>query len=729
MELKVGSSRVYSSPPQIENSASPEVKNSGDRSEAAEPPSVKSHEMASIFESKLRPALGAWLAAALISCAPRAVQRKSEMPSEGLALVTSAPQDLVARCSEAISKGRALVEKVKAIELDGLQGRDAALEAYDEGMTLIGDAAARASVVRNSHPDPAMREAAERCEEEGEKVLTELSLDRGLYDALARLPLAGTDAATHKWMEKTLRDFRRSGVDRDDATRAKVKALSEQLVTVGLTFDRNIRDDVRRVKLEPKALEGLPEDYVRSHPAGPDGKVTITTDTPDALPFMTYAKDPKAREALWRAARLRGYPQNEAVLKELLTKRYELARLLGYPHWAAYVTEDKMIRSAKAAGEFIEKIAQASEDRMKRDYAELLERKRVDEPGATQVNPWEQAYLEDRVRAEKYRFDSQAVRPYFEYGRVKAGVLDITAQMFGVSYRRLEKATLWHPDVEAYEVLQGDQVLGRFFLDMHPREGKYKHAAQFTLSTGKASGALPEGVLMCNFPKPGAGPKAEPALMQHSDVTTFFHEFGHLLHHILGGHTKWAGLSGVRTEWDFVEAPSQLLEEWAREPDSLRSFAKHYETGQPIPLDMVAKMKAADEFGKGLWVRQQMFYAALSLGLYDRAPGELNPSALVRELQNRYTPFGHVDGTHMHLSFGHLNGYSAIYYTYMWSLVIAKDLASVFRKQGLMNPAPALHYRRTVLEPGGSKDAAELVRDFLGRDYAFKAYEAWLNGG
>jgi thimet oligopeptidase len=217
--------------------------------------------------------------------------------------------------------------------------------------------------------------------------------------------------------------------------------------------------------------------------------------------------------------------------------------------------------------------------------------------------------------------------------------------------------------------------------------------------------------------------------MQHNDVETFFHEFGHLLHHLFGGHTPWAGLSGVRTEWDFVEAPSQMLEEWARDVSSLQTFAKHHQTNEPLPSDVIERMKRADEFGKGVWVRQQMFYAALSLELYRRDPKRLDPLAVVRELQSKYTPFPYVEGTYFHLSFGHLDGYSAIYYTYMWSLVIAKDLFTVFQDKGLLNPEPALAYRRAVLEPGGSKDAVSLVKDFLGRDYDFRAYEQWLNAG
>jgi thimet oligopeptidase len=327
------------------------------------------------------------------------------------------------------------------------------------------------------------------------------------------------------------------------------------------------------------------------------------------------------------------------------------------------------------------------------------------------------------VKAEQYGFDSQSVRPYFEYGRVKDGVLTATGRLFGISYRRVD-APVWHSEVEAFEVAEDGRTLGRIYLDMHPRDGKYKHYAQFTLSSGQRDVRLPEGVLVCNFPRPARG---APALMEHGDVKTFFHEFGHLLHHVLGGHTRWAAHSGVATEWDFVEAPSQMLEEWVWDPGVLATFATHVETGEPIPAALVRRMKAADEYGKGLMVRQQMFYAATSLELHRRPPDGLDTTALVAEMQERYTPFRHVEGTYFHESFGHLDGYSAIYYTYMWSLVIAKDLFGPFREAGLMDAAVARRYRQAILEAGGSKPAAELVEDFLGRPHSFAAYEQWLN--
>ncbi len=634
--------------------------------------------------------------------------------------LTGTPEDFTAGCRRDMDRARAEAARAKA---SGARDVAATLRGFDAAFGSLGEAASRASLARNVHPDPRMRDAAEAAEQEVDALSTELSLDRGLYDALSAVDVSGEDAATRHLVTKSLRDFRRAGVDKDEATRARVRALREELVRIGQEFGRNIKDDVRRLSLDPTDLDGLPEDWRRAHPPGADGKVTVTTDNTDYVPFMTYARSEPAREALWRLYRLRGHPRNLDVLSRMLSRRAELARVLGYPSWAAYVTEDKMIGSADAAGEFVEKISRAAEARMKRDHAQLLARKQRDVPGAKRVEPWDSAWLQERVKAEQYGFDSQSVRPYFEYGRVKDGVLDVTGRLFGIAYRRVV-APVWHPEVEVYDVVEGEALLGRVYLDMHPRDGKYKHYAQFTLASGQRDVRLPEGVLVCNFPRPAPG---APALMEHGDVKTFFHEFGHLLHHVLGGHTRWAGQSGVATEWDFVEAPSQMLEEWVWDPGVLATFARHVETGEPIPAELVRRMKAADEYGKGLMVRQQMFYAATSLELHRRDPAGLDTTALVAEMQERYTPFRHVEGTYFHESFGHLDGYSAIYYTYMWSLVIAKDLFGPFRRAGLMSAEPARRYRAAILEAGGSKPAAELVQDFLGRPSSFEAYEQWLN--
>ena len=643
-------------------------------------------------------------------------------------LLTVSPQAFLDSCRADVEQARASVAQFRTAA-----GRDwaAALDRYDTAFGLLGNAASRSGLAREVHPDQPMRKAAEQCESDVDRAATELSLDRPTYEALVRLNVSRADAATKHYVEKTIRDFKRAGVDKNEATRARIKTLREELVKLGQEFNSNIATDVRMIEVEPSELDGLPDDFKRAHAARSNGKILLTTNNTDYQPFMMYAKSVRAREEFWKAYRLRGHPKNLAVLGRMLEARKELANLLGFETWADYITGDKMIGTRREASEFIQKIATAADDRLTADYKALLARKQRDTPAATSVDAWDSAYLQELVKNDLYKYDSQTVRPYFEYRRVKQGVMDLTSKMFGITFRAVPDAVVWHPDVEAFDVLEGSRLLGRIYLDMFPRDNKYKHYAQFTLINGKANRMLPEGVLVCNFPKPGAEPGLSgvegAALMQHGDVETFFHEFGHLLHHVFGGHTRWAGISGVATEWDFVEAPSQMLEEWVWTPETLQTFARHYQTNEPIPADLVKRMKSADEFGKGIFVRQQMFYAATSLELHTRDPKGLDTGKVVAELQNKLTPFKFVDGTHFEESFTHLDGYSAIYYTYMWSLVIAKDMFTVFSKQGLMNPEAARLYRRTVLEPGGSKPAAELVKDFLGRPYTFEAYREWLN--
>jgi len=662
-------------------------------------------------------------------------RRANVSPPRSAAFLASADAQALGQAAEsAISQARAGIDAIKAGSVAGL----ALLDAFDEAMAALANAANPIDLVAVTSPDPASRDAADEAKQAIARVQTDISLDRALYDALAALARSQgeMDAATRHYLDTTLREFRRAGVDRDDDTRRRVRELQEELVGIGQDFDRNIRSDTRTALLAPAALAGLPEDYVRAHPVGDDGLIRVSTDYPDIIPFLTYARDASAREQLWRLFRLRGHPANVDVLRRMLERRHELATLLGYPSWAQYAAENKMIGSERNIADFIERIADAAKDRAARDYDLLFDRKRRDFPDAEAVQPWDASYLDDRVKAEQLAFDTQAMRPYFEYGRVKAGLMGLVERLFQVRFTANSDLPVWHPDVECYDVHGPDgELLGRIFLDMHPRADKYNHAAMFPLTTGKSGLRVPECALVCNLPRPGdaqpPGPTPQAwggaALLQHSDVETFFHEFGHLIHHIFAGDAQWSGISGIATEWDFVEAPSQLLEEWVRDAATLSTFAVHHETGEPLPAEMVAKLRTAEEFGKGLFVRQQMFLAAMSLELYRRDPADLDPVAVEREAQERLTPYRYVDGTFLHLGFGHLDGYSAIYCTYMWSLVIAKDLFTVFARDGLLDVETAAHYRRTVLAPGGSAPAADLVQSFLGRPYDYAAYQAWLD--
>ncbi len=600
-------------------------------------------------------------------------------------------------------------------ELKGGRPRDpiSTLVLWNDVHVALSNAFSLVGLVKQVHPEDAVQTVAENREQEAQKLATDIGLDRELYDVLAAVDDRGLDDDARRVLRLTLRDFHRSGVDQDDTTRARLRELSERETVLSQEFSKNIRDDVRSIRIRPEQLAGLPGDFVDGHPPDDDGLVTITTDYPDVIPFRTFSADSAARRDLTFEFLNRAWPANDQIVSELLALRAEHAGLLGYDNWPDYDAEVKMVRTGGAIWSFIEQIATDAQESAQRDYDVLLSRLRVDRPGTTAVDGSDVQYYAELVSREQFGVDSQQVRQYFDFAKVRAGLLDVTGRLFGLEYKRVDVAT-WHPDVAGYEVFGDGRLIGRIFLDLHPREGKYKHAAQFVLVPGIAGRQLPEGALVCNFPR---------GLMEHTDVVTLFHEFGHLVHHVLGGGQAWARFSGVATEWDFVEAPSQMLEEWAWDADVLRLFATDA-AGQPIPATLVEKMRDANEFGKGYLARTQMFYAALSYVLHRQQVDDI--TEVLKTLQARFSPFPYQDGTHMHAAFGHLDEYSSGYYTYMWSLVIAKDLFSAFDRTNLFDTKTSYRYRDVVLAAGGSKDAADLVAEFLGRPYDSTAFTRWL---
>jgi len=629
------------------------------------------------------------------------------------------------RCRVNLGEARRLVDEIKGDRpTDALE----LLRRWNHVSTAISNVASCSSLFSEVHPVEAVRTRAEGAMQEVQKLDTDLSLDKDLYEVFAAVDPSGLDELAARVLDKTLLDFRRGGVDRDDATRARVTELSERAIVVGQEFSKNIRDDVRTVRVTPDKLDGLPQDWIDAHPVGEDGLVTLTTDYPDVIPFSTFGKDAATRRDLRVTFLNRAYPANDVLLKELFEIRREHASILGYANWADYDAEVKMIKDGDAIPTFIDKIAAAALESGQRDRDVVLARLRQDVPGASTIDGADLMFYAEAVRRENFQVDAQTVRTYFDFARVRQGLLDVTGRLFGLTYRPAQDAVLWDGDVAAYDVFlaatpetageavgeaQGE-ALGRIYLDLHPREGKYKHAAQFDLVRGVAGRQLAEGVLVCNFPR---------GLMEHDDVVTLFHEFGHLVHHVLAGRGEWVRFSGVATEWDFVEAPSQMLEEWAWDADILRTFAVDA-AGNQIPAELVAKMRRADDFGKGYDARTQMFYASMSYWFHVETPADLTERT--RELQARYSLFPYIEGTHMPASFGHLEGYGSGYYTYMWSLVIAKDMFSAFDKADMFDPEVAGRYRDRVLARGGQQDAADLVAGFLGRPYTFDAYAAWL---
>jgi len=601
---------------------------------------------------------------------------------------------------------------------------DNTLVPYDETIRQINAANYFADLMQQVHPDATFRDHATEMTRKASAVSTALGLNHEVYQALASLDVSKADPATRYYVQRQLLEFRLAGVDKDDATRAQLKKLNDQLVEEQSMFDRNISDGQNTVEVtDPSDLEGMPQDYIDRHKPNADGKIIITTDYPDVLPALKFVKSDKLRRRLWVAFDTRAYPKNRDVLEQMMQTRQEIATLLGYGSWADYNAADKMIVNGENIADFIERVDAAARPLVQREFQVLLAEKQKTDPHAGEVGDYEVSYLSELVRRSQYNFDSQAVRPYLPYAEVKQGVLDTAATLFHLTFRQEQDVPAWDPTVETWDAIDDGKVIGRFYLDMHPRPGKFSHAEMAPVLDGIRGKQIPEAILVCNFPNPTA---TDPGLMEFGDVVTFFHEFGHLMHWILGGQQQWAGISGITMEGDFVEAPSQMLEEWMRSPQVLASFAHDYKTGAPIPADLVARMNRAAAFGRGSWVSNQTTYTAISYDLYKSKPQGIDPDAVCEQDAERYNPFTPLPGTHMYAAFGHLGGYSSAYYTYLWDKVIAEDFFVQFDHKNLLAGPVPMRYRHIVLEPGGSESANDLVKNFLGRPQNMAAFQRWM---
>jgi thimet oligopeptidase len=601
------------------------------------------------------------------------------------------------------------------------------LRHFDAAIEQLNLAGAQTGILNSVAADRAVRDQAQMEAQRVAMAGSALSLNRAVYDALVAISLDGASPATKHYVERTLLGYRLSGVDKDEATRDRLHALHDKATQLSLEFSRNIQEGGKTIEAAPEELEGLPADYIARHPAqkSEDGgsQVTLTTDPPDMMPVMTFAASAELRNKMFLAYNTRAYPENRQLLLDLLATRQEIASVLGFRSWADLATADQMMESAANVRKFLARLDEASRAGAKDEHAQVLAFARKRQPELNEIDITSRGYWYEQFRRTRYDFDSQSVRPYFPYASVEAGVLETAAKLFKVEFRP-SSAPAWHEAVSVYEVFEGAKLVGRFYLDMHPREGKNKWFSASPVVTGVRGRVLPEAALICNFP---AAEPGDPGLLQYSDVVTFFHEFGHLMHALLGGHTEWVGLSGFATEGDFIEVPSQMLEEFFRDEKLLQAFAKHYETGATLPSELIRSMKLAGAFGRADWVRTQLYYTTLSLDLHDQDPASIDPDTMTRELYAKFQPWTWLEGNKMYASFGHLMGYSSNYYTYMFDKVIALDFFGQFDAEDLLGGNAGERYRKTVLEQGGSKPAKELVRDFLGRGEEFAAFAKWLN--
>jgi thimet oligopeptidase len=648
---------------------------------------------------------------------PGSAQRTSDAIIGPILAKPSSPAEIAAMCDKRIAGIRELQARLEGMPL----GSNAAgiLAAYDDLYNLVATANfAEPQLIKETNPDAAIRKAAEDCAQKTSEVAIAVGMSRPIYERLQAADKQGVAPDQRYMLARQIDNYRRAGVDRDEATRKRITELQKAITDTNLEFDRNIGGDASVVKARPEELAGLPEDFLASHKPGTDGLVTIKMTGAEISPVLRYAKSSALRKKVSTTWQNRAYPANDAVLRKLFAQRAELAKLLGYATYADYDIANRMAKDPARTQKFIDEIGAAARPIGEQEAGRLLARLRKDDPTLARLGSWDTGHAGMLIRKEDFAVDSTVVRQYFAFNKVRDGIFGLTEDLFGVDIRPWS-TEVWAPEVGAYEVVEGDKVIGRFYLDMHPRDKKYTHAAMFPIRVGVKDRQVPVAALLTNFPT---------GLMEHGQVETFLHEFGHLIHWIFAGQQPFAAQNFGEIENDVIETPSTLLEEWVWDYDTLAKFATDAQ-GNVIPRDLVEKMVAARNFGRAFGTMDQLGLAASALDYYTAPLGSEDITARFDAISGRYSLAAMPEGHHIPASWGHLGGYGASYYTYQWSEALAADLLSRFRSAGLRDTATAKAYRDMILAPGGSDSMNVLARRFLGRDWSVASYRKELEEG
>jgi thimet oligopeptidase len=622
-----------------------------------------------------------------------------------------------------LASAQALLDSILTVPAEQRTFRNTVL-AIDDIYALIGRVEDPIYLMGAVHPDEAIREAADSSIIRFERWLTDFGLNENLYRAVATYA-ESAEASSLTGVEKRLlddilKDFRRQGLGLPPEKKEKVRALKNRISELGLEFNNNIAQYTDTLVVTEADMEGLPEAYKKAHYAG-DGRYKIDISYPSRRPFMRLSKSEAARKALSEKFLNRAADKNLQVIPQMVAARQELAHLLGYRSYAEYILEDRMPKNPETVWQFEADLQQAIREKADRELQELLALKsKLTGTEANEINYWELHYLENLLAEEKYQLNDEEISEYFELNQVRDGLFTIAQRVFGLHFETVDSPRVWHPEVTLYAVYDSasDTLMGYFYLDLFPRENKYSHAAHFGIAKGKLTPhgyQKPIAALVCNFPRPTP---EQPSLLRHTtEVETFFHEFGHLIHGMVTT-AKYYYYSGTGVDRDFVEAPSQLFENWVWEKESLRLFARHYRTGEVIPDSLLERMLAAKNMSAGGDMAFQVFLGLEDMTLYDRwdPNGPETVLDVARRLHREILNWNETPNTARIASFGHLNGYAASYYGYAWSEVFAQDMFSVFQEEGILNPETGRRFRTVVLAPGGSQEAMDLIRTFLGRE-------------
>lgn len=631
------------------------------------------------------------------------------------------PEKLAGACAEAM---RVCDERIAALVAVPDEKRTFAntLLALEEAAEPVSQASGQYAFMAYVSADDALRGAAREWDEKLDKYLVGLSFREDLYAAIRAFAgtaeAAGLSGEDARWLEHELRDYRRNGFDLPAEQRQRVRRLFDELVELDVQFRKNIDEYEDGIAVTREQLAGLPEAWIENLQQVDEAgtrKYRVSLDYPEIQPFMANSPDQTLRRELFEKEQRKGGAANVAVLERAIQARTEVARLLGYDSWAAYRTEVRMAGTRQAVAEFLADLRERVAPKAERDMREMRQLAKA-RTGSDEVNIWDWRYWHNELLKTAYAVDDFEVAKYFPLDAVIAGLFDVYQTLLGVRFTEAPNAPRWHADVRAFDVAEaaGGEPFARFYMDLFPRPNKYGHAAAFTLRRGRmrpdGSYQQPVSAIVANFTKPSA---AQPSLLRHTEVVTFFHEFGHIMHQTLT-RARRARFSGTATEGDFVEAPSQMLEHWCWEPAVLAGFSRHFETGAPLPRELVESMVAAKNLNSGVMTLRQIFFATLDLAYH--SPGfEGDTTATLRAL-HEITGFPYTEGTHLQSGFGHLFGYDAGYYGYLWSHVFGDDMYTRFEETSPLDTGTGMHYRRTILERGGTVDGGQLVRDFLGRE-------------
>ncbi|WP_437925532.1 M3 family metallopeptidase [Sorangium sp. So ce291] len=645
---------------------------------------------------------------------------------------------------------RALLEDARArleavIATPGPRTYDNTLGALEAVTDRLDRAMNVVSHLESTSTTPELRAAYNAVQPEVSEFLSGIALNEGVYGALkafAATPEAeALTGPRRRFFKKTLDDFRRSGAELDPAGKKRLSEIDVELATLTLRFSQNVLDATNAFEFvieDPARLAGLPPSAVETARQSAEDRgikgYRFTLQAPSYIPVLTYLDDASIRERFYRAFNTRateGGHDNRPLIRRILELRCEKAKVLGYASFADLVLEDRMAKTGAEARRFVSTLRERTEPVFEREKEELAAfRRELEGPGAPPLAPWDVSYYAEKLRRARYDFDDEALRPYFPLDRVISGLFEVAHRLYGVRITPWQGAPTWHPSVRAYRLLEADGAQSAaFYLDFLPREqkrdGAWMHGlvtgapAPVPVEDGRAAGedARHLEVLAGSFTPPVGG---RPALLNHREVETLFHEFGHMMHHA-SSRVPIRSLAGTNVAWDFVELPSQIMENWCWEREALDLFARHHETGAPIPDDLLQRMRAARTFRAGATTMRQLGFAEIDLALHmDWSPEGGDVIELAREVLSRYSPVPLPEGYAMIAGFSHLFsspvGYAAGYYSYKWAEVLDADAFSRFQEEGLFSRQVGDAFRSQILALGDTQDPMDLYKSFRGRE-------------